>query len=170
MLYVGSVIGRKNLGGVIDAMRTIPKDLLLPIVIIGKGKSYEKEVRQKISAAGIDHLCNWINPAFADFPAIYSGAKLFVLPSFYEGFGIPLVEAMTVGTPILTSDQSALKEIGGDACLTVKPTDQEAIRDGIIKILTDTEFAKALSKKGKARAKMFHPDALTDQMMEIYKR
>jgi glycosyltransferase involved in cell wall biosynthesis len=170
MLYVGSVISRKNLGGIIEAMRMIPKDVLFPLVIIGSGKKYEVEVRQKIATYGLEESCIWIKPFFADFPAIYAGAKLFILPSFHEGFGIPLVEAMSVGTPVVTSNQSALKEIVGEAGLTISPENPAAIAESINRVINDQDLAKSLVQKGQERATHFLPDQWLKQIMNLYQR
>lgn len=170
MLYVGSVISRKNLGGIIEAMRTIPKEALIPLVIIGSGKKYETEVRQKIAAHGLETKCIWVKPIFTDFPAIYAGARLFILPSFHEGFGIPLVEAMSVGIPVVTSNQSALQEIVGNAGLTISPENPNAIADSITRVINDSDLAHSLVKKGKKRATHFLPDQWLNQIMDLYQR
>lgn len=170
LLYVGSVIARKNLGNIIRAMDLLPGDQSPPLVIIGSGKKYEQQVRELIRARKMEKSCHWISPDFDEFPAIYKGARMFILPSFYEGFGIPLLEAMSVGTPVITSDQSALAEIVGEAGLTVAPGQPEAISEAIERLSTDEQLHNQLKSRGKERARAFLPGQLSKQIMDVYQR
>ena len=170
MLYVGSVIGRKNLGNIIRAMDQLGKAQSPPLVIIGSGRKYEREVRELIRSRKLEHACHWISPAFEEFPAVYKGARIFILPSYFEGFGIPLLEAMSVGTPVITSDQSALKEIIGNAGITVPPGQPEAIGQAIEKLASDDILHEQLRSKGRERAGIFLPAHLSSQIMDVYQR
>ena len=93
--------------------------------------------------------------ADADLPALLSGALAFVFPSLYEGFGMPLLEAMACGTPVLASATSALPEIAGDAALLVDPEDTAAIADGLMRLRSDTVLRAELRERGLARASQF---------------
>ena len=88
-------------------------------------------------------------------PALLSGAEIFVFPSVYEGFGMPPLEAMACGTPVITSSAASLPEVAGDAAIMVDPYDSGAIKEGIKNLLNDEELRKELSAKGLERAKLF---------------
>ncbi|HUR30925.1 MAG TPA: glycosyltransferase family 1 protein, partial [Saprospiraceae bacterium] len=119
-LYVGSIISRKNLMVIIKAMALIPPQERLPLVIIGNGKNYKKKVLEEAARIHVDHLLVWLgSPAFKDFPAIYKSAQMMIYPSLHEGFGLPVIEAFQIGIPVITSNQSSLKEAGGDAALLI---------------------------------------------------
>jgi glycosyltransferase involved in cell wall biosynthesis len=90
-----------------------------------------------------------------DLPALLSGAMLFVLPSLYEGFGLPVLEAMACGTPVLTSNRSSLPEVAGEAALLVDPENPEAIADGMRRMLDDGSYRAELGRRGLARARAF---------------
>jgi glycosyltransferase involved in cell wall biosynthesis len=103
-------------------------------------------------------------------PALYSAAEAFVFPSLHEGFGLPVLEAMACGTPVLTSNTSALPEIAGDAALLVDPTSVDAIAEGLVRILTDNCLRNRLIEAGKTRASKFTWQAAAAQTMRAYER
>ena len=148
-LYVGSVISRKNLLAVIKAMAIINKEDRAPLVIIGHGKAYKKKVIENAQAEKTDHLLFWLDsPAFADFPAIYKGAQMMIYPSLYEGFGLPVIEAMHTGIPVITSGQSSLKEAGGEAAVLVDPSSPEDIAVNMIRVQNDAQLRTDMIQKG----------------------
>jgi glycosyltransferase involved in cell wall biosynthesis len=129
------------------------------------------------SAAIRAHLAERPNPRIrcigyvehAALPPLYGGADAFAFPSLWEGFGLPLLEAMACGTPALTSDVSALAEIGADAALLVDPMDVAQIADGLHRLLTDATLAGRLSEAGLARARRFSWDATARQTAAFYR-
>jgi glycosyltransferase involved in cell wall biosynthesis len=100
--------------------------------------------------------------------ALYRLASVFVFPSLYEGFGLPPLEAMASGTPVVTSNVSSLPEVAGDAAVLVDPYDPGAIADGIQRVLTDETLRADLRRKGLARAKQFSWDQSVRRIREIY--
>ena len=172
MLYVGSVNSRKNLLGVIKAMELMPKDVQIPLVVVGGGGAYKQEVKQYVAEHGMEHLVVW--PAHVsdeDLVQLYREAQVFVYPSFYEGFGLPVVEAQLCGCPVVTSNVSSLPEAGGPFAQKADPTSIEDIRDKMLKVLTDTELRNEMREKGHEYAmKTFHPTILARQLMDVYKR
>ena len=100
-------------------------------------------------------------------PALYSGALFFVYVSLYEGFGLPPLEAMACGTPVLTSNVTSIPEVVGDAALTVDPYDVEAIADGIKRLVEDGGLRAELSRRGIARAKMFTWDKTAELTWKV---
>lgn len=168
LLYVGSLIARKNLLGIIEAMRRLPTDLQLPLVIVGRGEAYKKQVIELAARYHISHLLHFIAPAFADLPALYQHAQIFLFPSFYEGFGIPVLEALFSETPVITSNVSSLPEAAGPGASLVDPASPDAMADAIVLLLTDEERRAQQVAAGYAHAQQFHGEALTDQMMDVY--
>jgi glycosyltransferase involved in cell wall biosynthesis len=105
----------------------------------------------------------------ADLSAIYSGATAFVYPSLYEGFGLPPLEAMQCGTPVITSNTSSLPEVVGDAGIQIDPKDEDALCQAIIELLNDSELRKTLSKKGIDRSRQFSWSKCADETVKVYR-
>ncbi|MBC7225158.1 MAG: glycosyltransferase family 4 protein, partial [Anaerolineae bacterium] len=105
-----------------------------------------------------------------DLPALYSGADCFAYPSLYEGFGLPPLEAMACGTPVLASHAGALAEVVGDAAWVVDPTDVRDIARGLLTLLTDPETARAYRERGLAHAATFSWRRLAQQTLEVYRQ
>ena len=103
----------------------------------------------------------------ADLPPLYAGASCFLYPSLYEGFGLPVLEAMAVGTPVVTSDRGSLKEIAGDAAVTVNPESVEAIAFGINVAIKRRD---EISQKGIEQAKKFSWELTAAQTLEVYEK
>lgn len=164
LLYVGTVQPRKNLVRLIDAFaeaidgRTgqpaLPGDLVL--VIAGKRGWLTETIEQRAAQAGIAnrvHFTGYVDDA--DLPALLSGALAFVFPSLYEGFGMPVLEAMACGTPVLTSTTSSLPEVAGDAALLVDPHDTQAIASALARLANDPDLCSDLCTRGLQRAAHF---------------
>jgi glycosyltransferase involved in cell wall biosynthesis len=169
LLYVGSVISRKNLGNIIKAMSMLKTNLQVPLVILGSGNSYYKEVRSIISKYKLEHLVIHLsNVDFNDFPAIYRASKMLIYPSYYEGFGIPVLEAISSGTPVITSNQSSLTEAGGDVAHYVDPANIDEIADGIQILLEDEDYRALLLSRASRHLDKFKPRVLSEQLMDVY--
>jgi glycosyltransferase involved in cell wall biosynthesis len=141
LLSVGSIIERKNL---LTLVKSLPKlQHQLPLVVIGNGKAYKKQVTDFIEANQLEKQVIFLpNATNEDLPAIYQQAKVFVYPSLYEGFGIPIIEAIFSKTPVVTTRESALAEAAGEFSYFVKGTDAEELAqtiDGILNNKTETE-------------------------------
>jgi glycosyltransferase involved in cell wall biosynthesis len=160
LLYVGTVQPRKNLTRLIDAFAQVVRQeaggIALRLVIAGKKGWLTEEIERRAAAGGVAEQV--LFPGFvadADLPALLSGALAFVFPSLYEGFGMPVLEAMACATPVLTSTTSALPEVAGDAALLVDPHDTEAIAEGLARLLTDAALRERLREQGMQRAAQF---------------
>ena len=105
-----------------------------------------------------------------DLPAIYSLSQLFLFPSLREGFGIPIIEAMACGVPVITSNTSSMPEIAGDAAYIVDPTDSDAIMNGILKIESDLDYKNELISKGLEQCKLFSWHHMATQVLDLYKK
>src|SRR5262249_23927475 len=101
---------------------------------------------------------------------VYSLATLFAYPSLYEGFGLPVLEAMACGTPVVTSDAASLPEVSGDAALKVPPTDVDALTDALRRALEGPALRAALAARGVSRAGQFSWDRCARQTLEVYRR
>jgi glycosyltransferase involved in cell wall biosynthesis len=172
MLYVGSINSRKNLLGVVKAMELMPKDLQLPLIVAGGGGSYKQEVQKYIAEKGMEKLFVW--PEMVGTSALqtlYTNAQLFIYPSFYEGFGLPVVEAQLCGCPVVTSNVSSLPEAGGPWAQKADPHSPEDICDKMVKLLTDTELRqRTIEEARKYAAETFDPTRLARQLMNVYEK
>ena len=170
LLYVGSVIERKNLLGVIKAVESLSPGFQLPLVVVGGGKgAYRDKVKNYISARRLQHKVFFINPLSSELPALYQQAAVFLYPSFGEGFGIPILEALFSKTPVITSRLSSLPEAAGPSSyLLDDPSAPLAIAQGIEGILGDEQFRNQMIEKGYVYAQRFRGEPLTHQMMALY--
>jgi glycosyltransferase involved in cell wall biosynthesis len=152
ILFVGSLDPRKNLRGLLQAWEQISTRLDCPLVICGASSHVFR-------SAGIDRLPESVvlsgYVADEDLPALYAGASLFVYPSLYEGFGLPVIEAMACGTPVVCSSTTALGEVAGDAACLVDPAEPESIAAGILRVAEDESLRGKLRGRGVQRAAEF---------------
>ena len=173
MLYVGSINSRKNLMGIVQAMEGMSADLIPPLVIVGRGGGYKEKVSGYISSHRLDNRFIWMENLSDNqlLKALYTCAHLFLYPSFYEGFGLPVVEAQLSGCPVLTSQVSSLPEAGGDAALLVNPRSPDDIRSGIERFFSDSNLRQDMVQQGRHHAEtMFNPVELARQMMSLYQK
>ena len=157
VLFVGTIQPRKNLGRLAEAMSAI-MDAELPhrLVIAGRRGWLASEVETQIAQSRIAERVQFLGyVAAADLPALYSGAGAFCFPSLYEGFGLPVLEAMACGVPVVAANTSAIPEVAGDAALLVEPIDPAAIGSALRRVLTDVALRRELIARGQERAKRF---------------
>lgn len=178
-LYVGTIQPRKNLTRLIDAfaqaraagMRVEQPgnpSLLPQLVIAGKQGWMTTAIEQRAAAAGVaEHVRFTGYVDDADLPALLSDALALVFPSLYEGFGMPVLEAMACGTPVLTSCTSALPEVAGDAALLVDPHDTATLATGLTRLATDAALREELSGRGVVRARQFTWERCARETLEI---
>jgi glycosyltransferase involved in cell wall biosynthesis len=103
-----------------------------------------------------------------DLPDLYRGALLLVFPSLYEGFGLPILEAMASGVPVIAANTSAMPEVAGDAALLIDPRNPEAIADGLAQVLVDEQLRKTLTRRGLARAQCFTWEGVAHKTLALY--
>ncbi|MFH1353896.1 MAG: glycosyltransferase family 1 protein [bacterium] len=166
ILYVGQLQPRKNLTRLVKAFEVLKKsEAELQLVIAGGHGWLKQPILEAIkkSPAAKDILLPGVVPDNL-LPALYSQAEVFVLPSLYEGFGMPILEAMACGCPVVTSNVSSMPEVAGEAAVLVKPTDVESIANGIKEALNKKED---LMTKGLKRAKQFDWDITSRKVLEI---
>lgn len=173
ILYIGSFSPRKNISGLIESFSKFisrtKKDIKL--VIAGKqGISYENYKKRSIELK-IEN--NVIFPGFIPIehlPYLYNAADLFVYPSFYEGFGLPLLEAMSCGVPVITSDVTSIPEVVKDAAVKINPHDIDDMSNAIYEVYKDPDLRKNLIKKGLLRAMDFSWDETARKTLNSYKQ
>ncbi len=170
LLYVGTIEPRKNLGRLVAALSRLHQCGERPHLWIVGQRGWDSERLARTSRElGIEpfvHQPGYI-PA-ADLRAFYHGCDVFVLPSLSEGFGLPVVEAMACGAPVIISDTPALREIAGDACLHFDPTDEAALAESLNKVLSDNAMAMELRGRGRVRAASFSWERAARETLALY--
>ena len=175
VLSVGSIQPRKNLVRLIKAYASLrdrcPGDRFPKLVLVGKCAWLYDETLRALDETHVREsvvLTGYVPEA--DLPALYSGALCFVYPSYFEGFGLPPLEAMKCGTPVVVANATSLPEVVGDAGLKVDPFDIAAIAAAVDQLINSSELRKELSVKGQARAEMFDWRKTARQTLKVYEQ
>jgi glycosyltransferase involved in cell wall biosynthesis len=171
VLYAGNVKPHKNLERLIEAFHLVRNRGLdhLKLVLIGDEISKYTALRRAVHHHQLHKYVRFLGYLPEETLAVmYRLAGVFVFPSLYEGFGLPPLEAMASGTPVVTSNVSSLPEVAGDAAVLVDPYDPHAIADGIYQVLTDEQLRRDLRRKGVARAGMFSWEQSVRRVRAIY--
>jgi len=181
MLFYGAIEPKKNVGRLIEAY--LASNIETPLLIVGKlAWKYEQEMRllNDDATSYLEHLGSQtyrrrrvFHIDYAPFPLLVSlirGAKAVLFPSLYEGFGLPILEAMKLGTPVLTSTEGSTPEVAGDGALLIDPYDPRAIANGIKALDSNDALRSDLSAKGKRQAEKFTADAYKIRLRELYDR
>jgi glycosyltransferase involved in cell wall biosynthesis len=169
LLYVGTVNRRKNLLSLVKAMELVKGSSRLPLVAVGRGGEYKREVQKYVSDRGLADVVRFAPPVDpADLPAVYRRAKIVILPSRYEGFGLPIVEALASRVPVITSKVSSLPEAAGPGACYADPDKPESIAEGITKLLADPEYARRLAGEGHRYTQQFNAPDLSRKLMAVY--
>lgn len=173
LLHVGTLQPRKNIDVLIRAYAELRVSDGIPhaLALVGaRGWMYQNLFDLVVALHLEDHV-HFIDYVAPDrLPLWYNCADLFVYPSAYEGFGLPVLEAMACGVPTITSDASSLKELAGQACLTVEPGSQEALQMAMARVLRDGGLQSTMRIMGLERAKLFSWEETARQTVEVYKQ
>ncbi len=171
ILYVGTLEPRKNITTLLKAYAQLPKQTQnrFPLVLAGGKGWLIEQLEKKITNLGIatTTILTGYVPS-QNLPALYSGASSFVFPSLYEGFGLPPLEAMACGTPVITSNVSSLPEVVGDAGVMIDPYDVNRLKSEIERLIEDTAHRNTLSKLGLERSKQFTWEACARETLNVY--
>ncbi len=170
VLYVGTIEPRKNLTRLIQAFAQLRKaGLPHKLVLVGQQGWHCEPIYAEVEKQGLqqDAIFTGYVP-FDDLPALYSAAESMAFPSLYEGFGLPVLEAMACGTPVVTSASSSLAEVAGDAALLVDPFSVEEIASALRRIHSDRALAEELSYKGRERAAQFTWERAARATLALY--
>jgi len=171
VLYAGNVKPHKNLERLIDAFQIVRKRGLdnLKLVLIGDDISKYTALRRAVHRHQLHNYVRFLGYLPEETLAVmYRLAGVFVFPSIYEGFGLPPLEAMASGTPVVTSNVSSLPEVAGDAAVLVDPYSASAIADGMYRVLTDNQLKRTLRTRGPERASQFSWESSVRRVREIY--
>jgi glycosyltransferase involved in cell wall biosynthesis len=172
VLYAGNVKPHKNLERLIEAFHLVRRRGLdhLKLVLIGDEISRYAALRRAVHRHQLHQYVRFLGYMPEETLAVmYRLAGVFVFPSLYEGFGLPPLEAMASGTPVVTSNVSSLPEVAGDAAVLVDPYDPNAIANGIYQVLTDSQFRRDLLARGAVRARQFSWEQSVRRVREIYR-
>jgi alpha-1,3-rhamnosyl/mannosyltransferase len=169
VLYVGTIEPRKNVDRLLDAYAGLPAALRknVPLVVIGPhGWRTPHTLRRLASTDGVRYL-GYVPEAH--LPALTAAATVFVYPSLYEGFGLPLAQAMAAGVPSITSNRSSLPEVAGDAALLVNPEDVSELREALERLLGDPDLRWDLARRARLRAERFTWPACAAASLDFFR-
>jgi glycosyltransferase involved in cell wall biosynthesis len=172
VLYLGRLQARKNLARLVEAYARVRKaGLRQKLVIAGKQDTLFEPIRSRIKELKLDE--DILLPGYVhaeDVPVFYSAAEVFVYPSLYEGFGLPVIEAMSCGVPVITSRGSSLEEVAGNAALLIDPLDEVSIAQALMQVLGDSALRKQLGEAGLTRSKRFNFKDAARQTVAVYEQ
>jgi glycosyltransferase involved in cell wall biosynthesis len=171
ILYVGRLQARKNLPRLVEAYaRAKHHGITEKLVLVGKQDFQFDQLLVRIRELKLESSV--VFPGYVDnedLPLFYNAAEVFAFPSFFEGFGLPVVESMASGLPTITSCGSSLEEVSGDAALLVDPSDTTAIADALERVLGDADLRRQLAERGILRSARYKSTALGTQLLDIYR-
>lgn len=169
MLIICAIERRKNHELILEAMRHPQLDL--PLVIVGRPSEYKKHLDELIHQYGLEERVIFLNalPTSA-LPALYKMATVFVYPSLFEGFGIPILESLTMGTPVVTSEGSCFRETGGDAAKYVDCHNAEELAETLINVLQHEDVRQEMIAQGLTHAQKFSDEAIARNLMSVYNK
>jgi glycosyltransferase involved in cell wall biosynthesis len=171
ILFVGNIEPRKNLPGLIRAFRAIKNSVEEKLVVVG-AKAWKStpifELVRELELMDDVHFAGYVDDA--DLPAIFNGASVLVLPSFYEGYGLPIIEAMRCGVPVIGSNVSAIPEIIGDAGFLIDPHNAEELSDAVKQMIKSPSVRRHYSQLALQRAAHFSWKKTAQQTLEVYKK
>lgn len=169
ILFVGAFEERKNALGLLNAYASVHEKLDHDLVLIGRGKHYKDQMWRLVEKFSLKHKVHILeNVPYSENPAFCQSADLMVYPSFFEGFGLPIVEGMFSETPVITSQGGVFPEAGGDAVEYINPKDPASIGDGILKVLNSPDLQQEMIHKGVMKAKEFHLSSTSQKLMNTY--
>jgi glycosyltransferase involved in cell wall biosynthesis len=174
VLFTGTLEPRKNLGGLLAAYSMLPRELKRqhPLALVGAKGWLDAAINraiQDLRLAGDEVIRTGYVPR-SDLPALYSGASAFVFPSLYEGFGLPVLEALACGAPVISADVTSLPEAAGSAAILVDPRQPEAVADALQRVLQDEDLRADLRRRGPAHAQSFRWDASARAVLDAMRR
>ena len=167
LLYVGSIEARKNLLTLLKSLKELPEQKL---VVIGNGKAYKIKCLRFIAEHNLSNRVAFLNElTLQEMAAIYQSAQLLVYPSVFEGFGIPILEALFSRIPVITSKGGCFSEAGGSTTKYINPLSVNEMKEAILEIQNSTELQKQMIAKGFEYAQNFRDEKIAINLMEVYK-
>ena len=166
LLSVGTIEPRKNLLSIVQALHIGSQDM--PLIVIGRPTPYLEKVLQYIRKHSLQNIIFLRDVPNDDLPGLYQMAKIFIYPSRFEGFGIPILEALCSHTPVITSTGSCFAEAGGKSSLYIDPDKPEELADAIHRVLDDTGLQNSMKSEGFKHAMHFTQDIIAENIMQVY--
>lgn len=166
LLYVGTIEERKNLLRIVEAMFNGKIDS--PLVVVGRKTPYFSQVKTFIEKHGMTNIHFLDQVQVSDLPAIYQGSQAFIYPSSYEGFGIPILEALNSGIPVITATGGCLEETAGEGGVLIDPDNTEEMADAINRVLGDSALKDRLIREGGAHALKFREEQTIPELYKVY--
>jgi alpha-1,3-rhamnosyl/mannosyltransferase len=173
VLAVASLEPRKNIGRVLEAWTLLPEGLRQThqLVVVAADEWRQTRVRRRLDAMSRTRTVVKVGKLpTVELAALYRRARVFVFPSLAEGFGLPVVEAMACGAPVITSNRSSLPEVVGDAAALVDPEDPDEIASVVMEVLEDQGLRRGLRDRGFERARLYNSSAILPRLLAIYQR
>lgn len=168
MLTVGAVERRKNQLLILKAIEKGRIDM--PLVIVGRHTDYIEELKQYISSERMENQVMFLTSlSDQELAVVYQMSELFLFPSLFEGWGAPIIEAITSGVPVITSTGSCFHETAGDAAIYVHPDNVEEMESSIQKVLGDSSVRKEMIERGMRYVRQFTEESVANKLMKVYK-
>ncbi len=171
-LFVSTIEPRKNIIALISAFNWLKEKYKIGhhLILIGqKGWKYQQIFEEIERSPWKDHIHNLNYLSDEEVALFYSKADVFVYPSHYEGFGLPVLEAMTLGAPVITSNTSSLPEVAGDAALLIDPDDASCLAEAMLQVISDSQLRQDLIQKGQRRAKLYSWENTAKTTLNAYR-
>ena len=166
VLSVGTLQPRKNYVRLIKALANLPPVNLQLVIAGGRGWLYEDVLAEAEKHGDCVRVLGFVDDA--DLPALLRNAALFAFPSLYEGFGLPVLEAMACGVPVVCSNASSLPEVAGDAALTIDPLDTDGLAEAMSRVLADADLRQEMIDRGLAQAARFTWEKAARQLLGLF--
>lgn len=172
LLFVSTLEPRKNVEGLVRAFAKVAHDIPHNLVLVGASGWRIEGLEHAFRESGLGDRVQRVGYVIAreHLPAFYSAADAFVFPSFYEGFGLPVLEAMVCGCPVITSNRSSLPEVAGGAAEYVDPDNTDEIAEAIRRVVVDESLAASMRERGRAQASRFSWQDCARRTQEVYRR
>lgn len=167
LLNVGTIEARKNALQIVKAVQRMKTDI--PLVIVGRITAYKRKIEEQMRSGPEKKIIFVHDAAFEDLPKLYQLAKVFVYPSLFEGFGIPIVEAIACGVPVITSAGSCFSEAGGPGCVYVDPLNVDELANSLEQVLVDDASREGMIAISSRHIEKFEPPVIAQELMKLYK-
>jgi glycosyltransferase involved in cell wall biosynthesis len=167
LLYVGTVEERKNLLTLVKAIHQYR--IMMPLVVVGRHRAYMKQVGKYIESEQIKNILFLEEVAVEDMPGIYQMAKIFIYPSVFEGFGIPILEAILSGVPVITSKGGCFSEVGGESSVYIDPSDPGELGAELLRLLDNSALRDQMTAAGLKHSGRFSNERIAEEIFGLYK-